>query len=264
MPIQDLPRFCDITEGPSTRATADQLQILYTRYELASGYASGRDVLEVACGAGVGLGLLARNARRVVGGDIDERNFATARETYAHHENVEVQLLDALQLPYPRASFDVMVLYEALYYLPSIDDFLREARRVLRPGGRLVLSSVNCRWAEFNPSPFSTNYYDAAELARILRCHGFEASLYGGFPEQTGGALRSLIGAVRKAAVRLHLIPRTQKSKEWLKRIFYGELRRIPRELEPGFAAAAPLDPLSPPYAADRYRFIYAVAVLTP
>ena len=55
--------------------------ILSTRYELARKHAQGKDVLD-ACGAGMGLGLLARTARRLVGGDIDERNLAIARQTY--------------------------------------------------------------------------------------------------------------------------------------------------------------------------------------
>ncbi len=262
MTTQTVPRFRDITESPFTRATADQLQILYTRYDLAARHAAGKDVIEIACGAGVGLGMLARVARRVVGGDIDDRNLATAQETYAGRQNVEIRSLDALHLPYPEDSFDLAILYEALYYLPSAAEFLREVKRVLRPGGTLIISSVNCRWGEFNVSPFSTKYYGAAELARLLERHGFAASLYAGFPERTGGALRAAVGAVRRAAVRLHLIPRTQKGKEWLKRIFYGELAPIPREIPPGFAPAARLDPLTPPYASDRYRFIYAVAVV--
>lgn len=257
-----VPKFSEITESPFTRATSDQLQILYTRYDLATKHSVGKDVIEVACGAGVGLGMIAGVGRHVTGGDIDDQNCATALESYAGRPNIEVRHVDALQLPFGACSFDVVVLYEALYYLPSADEFLREARRVLRPGGTLLISTVNCRWGEFNASPFSTRYFDAAELAGILVRQGFDVSLYGGFPEKAGGAGSAVIGAVRKAAVRLHLIPGTQKRKEWLKRIFYGELQQIPRELKAGLVAPAPLDPLEPPYAADQFRFIYAVAVL--
>lgn len=256
-----LPKFHEITESPLTRATRDQLQILYTRYDLAARYSVEKDVFEVACGAGVGLGMLASVAHRVVGGDIDGQNCAVARTSYGGRADVEVMELDALQLPFPASSFDVVVLYEALYYLPSFDKFLREARRVLRPGGTLLISTVNCRWGEFNPSPFSTRYYSATELAVVLREHGFEATLYGGFPQTCSGALSALTGAIRKAAVRLHLIPRTQKSKEWLKRIFYGELSQIPRVLQYGDASPAELTRIDPPYEADQYRFLYAVVV---
>lgn len=57
------PCFWTITEAPSTGASTEQMSILYTRYNVARRYAAGRDVLEVACGAGVGLGLIAGIAK---------------------------------------------------------------------------------------------------------------------------------------------------------------------------------------------------------
>jgi len=262
MPTESTLDFCTVTETPLTRATDEQLQIMYTRYNLAAKHASGKDVLEVACGAGMGLGLLARAAKRTVGGDIDERNCAIAKRTYSGRSDIEVKQLDAQELPFPDTSFDVVILYEALYYIPSTDLFFRETRRVLRPGGTLLISTVNCRWEEFNPSPFSVKYLDAAELAESLDRHGFHVEMCAGFPESAGGFMRAVVGLVRKVAVRLHLIPKTMKSKEWLKRVFYGKLRPIPAELLPATATPAPLDKLTPPYAADQYRFIYAIATL--
>jgi len=124
-----------------------------------------KDVLEVACGAGVGIGSIAAVARHVVGGDIDVVNCEIARETYKDRPEVEILELDAEKMPFPSASFDLLLLFEALYYLNSPQKFFQEARRLLRPGGKLLISSVNCRWSGFNPSPFSTKYFDAAELA---------------------------------------------------------------------------------------------------
>jgi SAM-dependent methyltransferase len=258
----NIPDFSTITEAPDTRASADQMQILHTRYALAAKYAQGKDVIEIACGAGVGLGMISRVARRLVGSDIDERNCAVARETYRNNPQIEVIHLDAEQkLPFPAGSFDLVVLFEALYYLHSADTFFQDAKRLLKPGGTLLIFSVNCRWGGFNPSPFSTRYYDASEMAAALMHNGFQVSMYGGFPEETRGLIRKTIRAIRKAAVALHVIPQTQRSKEWLKRIFYGELEQIPREIVAGTVAPAPLDALNPPYPADVYRFICAVAV---
>jgi SAM-dependent methyltransferase len=163
-------------------------------------------------------------------------------------------------MPLPAASFDLVILFEALYYLHSADAFFQHAKRVLRPGGTLLIFSVNCRWGGFNPSPFSTRYYDAPEMADALARHGFQVSVYGGFPEQTDGFIPKTISAIRKVAVSLHVIPQTQQSKEWLKRIFYGRLKQIPRELQAGTVAPAALEALKPPYAAGLYRFICAVA----
>jgi len=258
-----LPNFSSVTETPLTRASDDQLRILYTRYDLASKYSSGKDVLEVACGAGMGLGLLASVARRTVGGDIDERNLKIAKQTYAGRGDIELKYIDAQSFPFADKSFDVVILYEALYYLPSTDSFFREARRVLRSGGTLLISTVNCRWGGFNPSPLSVKYLDAAQLAEILVGYGFQVEMRGGFPESAGGWLHPIVRLVRKVAVRLHLFPKTMKGKEWLKRLFYGELKPIPAQLSPGSATTpAPLTSLREPYSCDQYRFIYAIGSL--
>lgn len=66
--------YGDVTETPDTKASSEQLTRLYTRYRFASEFCKDKDVLEVACGAGLGLGYLARFAKRVVGGDYDEKN----------------------------------------------------------------------------------------------------------------------------------------------------------------------------------------------
>jgi SAM-dependent methyltransferase len=254
--------YHEITESPLTRATEDQLRILYTRYHFAAAQAVSKDVVEIACGAGVGLGMLASVSRKTVGGDIDERNCALARETYCKRHNIEILHMDALQMPFAAGSFDLAILFEALYYLPSADAFLTGVKGILRPGGKLLISTVNHRWRGFSRSPFCTRYYDAAELNELLVRHGFEVSLYGGFADQSDGPIAAAVGAVRKLAVSLHLIPNTQKSKEWLKRIFYGSLQEIPRELNPDRLPPTNLHPLSTPSDATAFRFLYAAAVL--
>lgn len=255
--------FTVITESPYTRATRDQLEILYTRYMLARQYSEGKDVLEVGCGAGTGIGLIAEVASRVVGGDIDEQNLATARETYGGRPIIKLLHMDAHKLPFPDQSFEVVVFYEALYYLHSPEEFLREARRVLKPGGRLLISSVNCRWAGFNPSPLSTRYFNAAEIASLLERHGFVVEIKCGFPDRPNGRVQAVVRMVRRVAANLNLIPKTMKGKEWLKRLFYGKLQPIPRELSLGFAAAAPLTQLAPPYDPNQCRFIYAIGTVS-
>ena len=61
--------------------TSEQLQIIYARYRFASELCDDKEVLEVACGSGQGPGCLAKKAKRVVGGDIDENNLSFALKT---------------------------------------------------------------------------------------------------------------------------------------------------------------------------------------
>jgi len=233
--------FSTVTELPGVGAHRQQRIALYTRYSFAGQFAAGKDVLEVACGAGLGLGYLAGTARRVVGGDIDDNNLRIARETYAGRPNVTVQKLDAQDLPFGDNEFDVVLLYEALYYLEQPERFLAEAQRVLRPGGVVLVVSVNCEWSGFNPSPFSVRYLSASQLAEAMRAAGFEPDIKFCFVDKPKGFIGNAISSVRRAAVRMHLIPKTMRGKELLKRIFYGRVNPLERELQDGSETPAPL-----------------------
>lgn len=66
-----------------------------------------KEVLEVACEAGIGLGYLARNARKVIGGDYDGKLVQIAKGHY--EDRVEVRQLDAHNLPFDDKSFDIVI-----------------------------------------------------------------------------------------------------------------------------------------------------------
>jgi hypothetical protein len=112
----------------------------------------------------------------------------------------------------------------ALYYLAQPQAFVAEARRVLRPDGRLVLCTVNREWADFNPSPFSTVYHSAAELRALLEGGGFDTTLFAAFPAQRATTRDRAVSAVKRFAVAFGLVPKTMRGKRLLKRVFLGRL----------------------------------------
>ena len=148
--------FSTTTELPGVGATREQLSMLYTRYHLVARHCEGKVVLEVACGGGLGLRYISRRARHVVGGDIDEKNLRLAWEINQGQDRVTLCRLDAQSLPFRDWCFDTVICYEALYYLPNPEEFVREVRRVLRAGGVLLICTVNKEWGGFNPSDFDT------------------------------------------------------------------------------------------------------------
>jgi SAM-dependent methyltransferase len=201
------------------------------RYQVAASCSAGRDVLEVGCGAGLGLGCLERVARRVVGGDYCVSNLQLAQA----HYNGRVPLLrfDAGAMPFGPRSFDVVVLFEALYYLPRPQAFIAECGRLLRPGGLLLIATVNPRWRGFHPSPFAQRYFSAAELHALLAAGGFSVETAGAFRESAGSARERLVSQLKRVASSAGVIPRTMRGKEALKRIFFGPLQALPPEIGP-------------------------------
>jgi ubiquinone/menaquinone biosynthesis C-methylase UbiE len=107
----------------------------------ALGLAKGGRVLEVGCGRGVALPVLARLLRpqRLVGLDIDGSLLERARERAAGRRGlVELRMGDVRALPFPDASFDLVVDFGTCYHVARRELALREIARVLATGGRFV------------------------------------------------------------------------------------------------------------------------------
>ena len=251
--------YISVTEIPGSKATVEQLARIYQRYHFASRFCQGKDVLEVACGAGLGLGYLAKFAKRVVAGDIDKNLLKYAREHYQGRSNIKLQSFDAHQLPFDDNSFDVILLYEAIYYLTQPEEFVKEASRVLKKDGTLIVCAANRDWLDFNPSPSSTRYFSVPELFLLINQKFSGIEIYGAFPTNTDSTKDKIISLIKRTAVAFHLIPKTMKSKEFFKRIFFGKLRVLPAELCEKMAVYSPPVPI-PPSHNPSYKVLYAVA----
>jgi SAM-dependent methyltransferase len=250
--------FHDLTETPGQNGSAEQLQRMFTRYHFALNYCTGRDVLEIACGAGQGLGYLARKARAVWGGDYTESLLRVAQAHYG--SRIPLLCLDAHHLPVRDGSFDVILLYEALYYLIHPREVFREFRRVLRPGGTVLITLPNRSLPDFHPSPLSIGYYTPPELKALLEPQGFGVTFYGDTPVDYSSIRSRLLAFLKTSVVRLNMMPKTLKGRERLKRIIYGDLTPIPAEIEGnGFPYVAP-EPIAADRANGQYRVLYAVA----
>jgi len=100
------------------------------------------DVLDIASGDGVLAELLAPHSHRYICIDTSARVVAAAAERLRRFSNVEVREGDMHGLPFADGSFDLVVLMHALTYAARPAQAVAEAARVLKPGGRLLLSSL--------------------------------------------------------------------------------------------------------------------------
>lgn len=125
---------------PWTDGFSEQLYFLALRdlpVDLADH--AGRVVLEVGCGTGEGLNFLSRVVpdARMVGLDLSPKAIDRATATLSRGDQLRFVHGDAEDLPFDDGSVDVLVNIESSHTYPDLGRFLREARRVLRPGGLL-------------------------------------------------------------------------------------------------------------------------------
>jgi SAM-dependent methyltransferase len=101
------------------------------------------DVLDVGCGDGTVASVLAPHCRTLTCIDNEERAVHAASERLSSHLHVRVEVGDAHALPYADESFDDVLFFHTLTYAEHPKRALSECARVLRPGGRAVLLSLD-------------------------------------------------------------------------------------------------------------------------
>ena len=254
-----IPDYSHITETPGLKASKDQLEKIYHRYHFARQFSKGKNVLEVACGSGMGLGYLAKAAKTVTGGDIDEKNLSFARKHYDNRENISVLHLDAHNLPFPDTSFDTVILFEAIYYLEKPEKFIEESCRILRKNGTTIIGTVNKEWNDFHISPFAKKYFSAKEIHELLQKHFQSVKVYGAFKIETG-LKAGIISFIKRIAIRFNLIPGGLKARAYLKRIFMGKLIDLPAELRNNSILFSEPVQLPVNTVIREYKILYAVA----
>lgn len=134
------------------------------------------EVLDLASGDGAMAELLAPHARRVTCVDVSPRVVEAGRERLAHLANVRFVQGDMHEVPLESDAFDQVMLMNALTYAASTERVLREAHRLLRPGGDVVLTTLErhehidavAAYDHLNPG------FAPEDLARALRDVGFE------------------------------------------------------------------------------------------
>ena len=165
--------------------TADQY-VLHLMHAAAYTYAArlvdGKSVLDIGCNTGYGTSILATGAKNVAGVDVSDRAIKYANAKYAN-EGLTFQVVDGARIPFEDNAFDVVTSFQVVEHLVEYESFFREVRRVLAPGGIVILTTPNSLlrldpgmkpWNEFHVREFNPE-----ELASTLMGYFNEVSILG-------------------------------------------------------------------------------------
>ena len=125
----------------------------------------GGNVLEIGCGWGRGLELLTKAADHYTGIDKNEEliNALSAEYRNATFMAANIPPLSTLAAN----TFDYIVTFQVIEHIQNDDLFIREAHRVLKPGGKLLLTTVN-RAFSLTRNPWHVREYDANGLKALM------------------------------------------------------------------------------------------------
>ncbi len=171
--IEDLPftgeRFTTAAPLLNTQIYHEHLH----RYLFAAQCVRGLAVLDIACGEGYGSALLAAGAESVVGVDVSAETVTHAKRKY-RKSNLRFLTGECRSIPVKAQSVDVVVSFETIEHLEEHEVFMRDIRRVLKPGGLLIISSPDREKYEgrgVEKNPFHKKELSHPEFADLMRQH---------------------------------------------------------------------------------------------
>ncbi|MGA9334696.1 MAG: class I SAM-dependent methyltransferase [Rudaea sp.] len=152
------------------------------RYVFARAFATGKRVLDAACGEGYGSALLADVAESVLGVDVARQAVDHARVRYGGRANLKFVQGDCTVLDVEPASFDLIVSFETLEHVAAHEALTAGFAKALAPGGMLIVSSPDKRtYSEVNGyrNEFHVRELYREELLALLGAHFPHVRLYG-------------------------------------------------------------------------------------
>ena len=139
----------------------------YRATELVEG-----DILEVGTGMGYGVEVIAPKATRYI--SIDK----VLPKNPLQLENCDYYEMEVPPIGFENSAFDAVVSFQVIEHIEKDIDFVREVARVLRTGGRFVVSTPNAPMS-LTRNPWHVREYNADELRNLLECHFSKVEAYG-------------------------------------------------------------------------------------
>ena len=139
-------------------------------------YQAGESLLEIGCGAGAILGILGETFPdlKLAGIDLEAKQieYATSHLDNLNLTDVDLRIGDATTLPWSDNQFDHVYVMWFLEHLPNPLQVLKEARRVLKPGGTITITETDYRTILTTPESADYRYLIDSLCELLLQAKG--------------------------------------------------------------------------------------------
>ena len=108
-----------------------------------------KKTLELGCGCGIYTKVIAREATELLATDLSDEMVSASRNRLKKFANITVEKENCLQLSYRDSTFDTVFMANLLHIIPSPEKAIDESKRVLKPGGTIILLSYTTNGMKF-------------------------------------------------------------------------------------------------------------------
>lgn len=132
-------------------------------YEHAKSLIVGKDALDLGCGLAYGTSLMAENAKTLIGLDYDSEVVQHNSAKYASISQLSFKAAPVPPIPFPDNTFDFVTSFQFIEHLHERLKLIQEIKRVLKPGGMMMLTTPNILKSNAR-NPFHVHEYTFAEM----------------------------------------------------------------------------------------------------
>ena len=227
--------YSDFTEVSGNPITKDQLYRMRHRYSWAKELVNKDKIgLELCCGSGQGLKILSEKSDKLYAVDITQSLIDQANKNSP--DNVICTHGDGLTFLENSENefYDYIIMFECIYYFKSLDRLIDSAKKSLKPGGLILLTWPNPLKKDFVKCQYTYCYPLLKDLKKFSQEEnkGFNTEFYGFQILNNKSLFKIIKSKIKTLAIKLNLIPKTQKGRLFLKRIFQGKMVEMPKCIE--------------------------------